>query len=80
VGARRRHQRRETPQELEWLKLQHLAAVGERALEALRETAVGQRGEAIWRQRRTRAVTAQVQRALAVVGMEVNAGVEREAS
>ena len=53
--------------------------VGDRALEAVADSPVGKHGEAFEGKGWSGAVTAELLEALAIVGVEVNAGVKREA-
>ena len=76
---RRRHQRRQPPEELGRLQHEHLPVVGDWPLETVAEAAVGQLRQARQRQRRPRSVAQQPLEALAIVGVEVHASVQGEA-
>ena len=74
----RRHQRGETAEQLARLQDEDIAAVAEAPLHAVRELAVGKRGEALLRERRTGAIAAQARQALPVVRVQMDTGVQRE--
>jgi hypothetical protein len=78
VSARWWYKRRQPAEKLARQKDENLRSVGQRALQAITEAAVGQPGETILRERRPGSIAAQMQKAFTVVGVQVYAGVQRE--
>src|SRR4051794_13659092 len=78
VSARWWYKRRQPAEKLARQKDENLRSVGQRALQAITEAAVGQTGETILRERRPGSIAAQMQKAFTVVGVQVYASVQRE--
>ena len=79
VRPRRWNQRGQATQQLARLEDEDLAAIAEAALHAIGELAIGKGGEPLLREGRSGSIAAQVSQALAVVRVQMDAGVQREA-
>ena len=79
VCPRRRHQRRQTTEELQPGEEEARGAVGQRMLHPVREAAILHTRQSLQRQRATRPIAAQPLQPLPVVGMDVRIGMQGEA-